>query len=194
MKDANRPKTEVLARPERRRYTAEYKARVLAEADAAQGAGAINALLRREGLYSSILSKWRAQRDRGGLAGLESRPPGPKPATADEVEAARLRRENRELKSKLDRANKIIEVQKNLRRSWGSIFSDRRTGATGEPGPRARPHARRGAAVRRARAAARHLLPGDPTGVADAQNAAPTPITAANPATRRARRRARHPA
>lgn len=131
MKDANRPKTEVLARPERRRYTAEYKARVLAEADAAQGAGAINALLRREGLYSSILSKWRAQRDRGGLAGLESRPPGPKPATADEVEAARLRRENRELKSKLDRANKIIEVQKKLAEILGIDLQRSTNGSDG---------------------------------------------------------------
>lgn len=114
MKTEDKPSTEVLVRPERRRYSAEYKARILAEADNAKGPGAISALLRREGLYSSLLTKWREQRDRGGLAGLVPSRPGPKPATADEVEAGKLRRENRELKAKLDRAQKIIEVQKKL--------------------------------------------------------------------------------
>ena len=60
---------EVLPKPKRRQFTAEYKARILAEA-AACDPGEVGALLRREGLYSSHLSKWRAQRERGAVAGL----------------------------------------------------------------------------------------------------------------------------
>ena len=61
---------EVMAKPERRRFTAEYKLRILREADACSGRGEIGALLRREGLYSSNLTQWRKQRERGELEGL----------------------------------------------------------------------------------------------------------------------------
>lgn len=105
------PSTEVRPRTERRRYTATYEARIHAEAEAATTPGAVGALLRREGLYSSHLSKWRAQQARGGL---EPRRTGPKPASADAVEAGRLRRENARLRAQLERAQKIIEVQKKL--------------------------------------------------------------------------------
>ena len=64
------PSPEVLERPVRRRFTVEYKAKILAEADACTEAGQFGELLRREGLYSSHLTTWRRQRDEGALAGL----------------------------------------------------------------------------------------------------------------------------
>lgn len=105
------PATEV--RAERRRFTAAYRQRVLAEADAITEPGALGALLRREGLYSSHLSKWRAKRDRGGTPALETQKPGPKPSGKDPA-VAKLERENRRLMAKLERAEKIIEIQKKL--------------------------------------------------------------------------------
>jgi transposase-like protein len=69
---------EVVAKAERRRFTAEYKLRVLREADACSKPGEVGALLRREGLYSSHLSNWRLARERGELAGLSSKKRGPK--------------------------------------------------------------------------------------------------------------------
>ena len=67
---APRPNPEVVARAKRRRYTAEYKQRILAQADAAKGSGEIGAVLRRNGLYSSHLVKWRREREAGILEGL----------------------------------------------------------------------------------------------------------------------------
>jgi transposase len=106
-------------RPVRRTFTAEYKQRILREADAAVAsgeAGAIGALLRREGLWSSHLTSWRRLRDRGELAGLGPKKRGPKPAAknplADENEL--LRRQNARLQSDLDKAKVIIDVQKKL--------------------------------------------------------------------------------
>ncbi len=64
------PSSEVLEKPVRRRFTVEYKARILAEADACTQPGVLGELLRREGLYSSHLATWRRQRDEGDLAGL----------------------------------------------------------------------------------------------------------------------------
>src|SRR3990172_1593915 len=71
---------EVMSKPVRRRYTAEYKLRILRAAEACSGRGEIGALLRREGLYSSNLTQWRKQRERGELEGLSrKRGPSPKP-------------------------------------------------------------------------------------------------------------------
>jgi len=70
--------TEVVAKAQRRRFTAEYKRRIVREADRCTTAGAIGALLRREGLYSSHLTTWRAARDRGELEGLAPKKRGPK--------------------------------------------------------------------------------------------------------------------
>src|SRR5882672_4450129 len=70
--------TEVVAKAQRRRFTAEYKRRIVREADRCTKLGEIGALLRREGLYSSHLTTWRAARDRGELAGLSPKPRGPK--------------------------------------------------------------------------------------------------------------------
>ena len=107
------PSPEVLEKPVRRRFTVEYKARVLAEADACTEPGMLGELLRREGLYSSHLTTWRRQRDEGALAGLRPKRRGrkakPKNPLADEV--ARLQRENQQLKEQLRQAELIIDVQ-----------------------------------------------------------------------------------
>jgi transposase len=99
------PDPEVPERPTRRRFTAEYKLRILKEADAAAEPGAIGALLRREGLYSSHLVDWRRQRDAGALVAL-GRPRGrPRPAPKDR-EIARLRTDNPEISEIVQRTVK----------------------------------------------------------------------------------------
>ena len=108
---------ETLQRPRRRTFTIDYKQRILAEADAGAGEpGAIGALLRREGLYSSHLGKWRSDRKRGGLAGLNAkrRGPAPRKGTADRNRLAQLERENARLQHRLKQAEIIIEFQKKL--------------------------------------------------------------------------------
>src|SRR2546430_10806810 len=75
--------TEVVAKAQRRRFTAEYKRRIVREADRCTHPGEIGALLRREGLYSSHLTTWRAARDRGELAGRPPKPRGPKATPPD---------------------------------------------------------------------------------------------------------------
>jgi transposase len=103
---------EVKAKPERRQLSAEYKRRILEEADACAEAGQIGALLRREGLYSSNLTHWRQQRAEGVLKALSPKKRGPKPdPLADENAALRTRVER--LEAELKRAETIIEVQKN---------------------------------------------------------------------------------
>jgi transposase-like protein len=103
-------------KPVRRRFTAEYKLRILREADACTEPGQLGALLRREGLYSSHLSTWRQQRDEGTLAALAPKRRGRK-AKADAslvAENERLKRENQRLAEKLRQAETVIEVQKKL--------------------------------------------------------------------------------
>ena len=109
------PDAEVVAKPTRRHLTAEYKLRILGEADTC-GPGGIAALLRREGLYSSALTLWRRQRELGQLAGLASRKRGRKAAPRNPVvaENEHLRRENQRLQKRLRQAETIIEVQKKL--------------------------------------------------------------------------------
>ena len=103
---------EVVARPTRRRFSAEYKLRILQEAD--HGApGEVGALLRREGLYSSHLTTWRKQRAVGDLAALAAKKRGPK-VDPQAVELARLQRELAKLQAKLARADLIIDAQKKL--------------------------------------------------------------------------------
>jgi transposase len=104
--------SEVIARPVRRRFTAEYKLRILQEAERC-APGELGALLRREGLYSSNLSKWRRQRQAGQLAGLRPKKRGRK-VDARAQELARLERENARLQAQLERAELIIEAQKKL--------------------------------------------------------------------------------
>jgi transposase len=110
------PDPEVVPQAKRRRFNAKYKLRILEEADACSQPGEIGALLRREGLYSSYLTAWRRQRERGQLDGLSPKKRGRKPsideALAKEMDA--LKRENQRLESRLQQAETIIEVQKKL--------------------------------------------------------------------------------
>jgi transposase-like protein len=109
----NIPNPEVVVKAERRHFTAEYKQRILEEADACSQRGEIGALLRREGLYSSHLDRWRQQRTRGGHQGLTPAKRGRK-ADPPAAENARLLRETVKLKAQLERAELIIEVQKKV--------------------------------------------------------------------------------
>ncbi len=109
--------TEVGERPERRRYTAEYKADILRRTDAVGlGSGEIGELLRKEGLYSSILSFWRKQRDAGVIAGLAPQKRGRKTKRRDPVvvENEKLRRELAQVRRRLEQAEVIIEGQKKV--------------------------------------------------------------------------------
>jgi len=117
------PRTEVVAKAKRRQYTAEYKLRILREVDACQGHGEIGALLRREGVYSSNLTNWRRQRERGELDGLSPRKRGPKPDPRA-VELARLKRENERLRERLRQAEVIIEVQKKVAQMLGAAVEE----------------------------------------------------------------------
>jgi transposase len=112
------PDTEVVEKAKRRKYTAEYKLRILHEVDACKGTGEIGALLRREGLYSSLISKWREQCDRGSLEGLAAHKRGPK-VDPQAIEFARLQRENERLRKRLERAELIIDVQKKVAQMLG---------------------------------------------------------------------------
>ena len=113
---------EVAAKAERRRFTAEYKLRVLRDADDCKQAGQIGALLRREGLYWSNLTHWRRQRESGELAGLTGKRRGPqhreKNPLAERVRE--LERDNVRLKRRAERAEGLVELQKKSRRFWGS--------------------------------------------------------------------------
>lgn len=123
--------TEVTAKAKRRRFTAEYKELILREAAKCTQPGELGALLRREGLYSSHLSTWRAQAERGELKALATRRRGRKPNPVDprDKEIERLKRENAWLNQRADRAEAIIEVQKKSRSCWR--FSCRpKTGTT----------------------------------------------------------------
>jgi len=118
--------TEVVAKAQRRRFTAEYKLRVLAEADRCQAPGELGALLRREGLYSSHLTNWRASRRRGELAGLSPRRRGPKPRVRDERDAriVTLERELRRWRARAERAETLVEVQKKVSTLLGIDLDD----------------------------------------------------------------------
>ena len=119
---------EVIPRAKRRSFPADYKRKILAEADAATGSGSIGALLRREGLYSSHLSKWRQERSAGITQGLTPRTRGPKPQVdASTKEVQRLLRENERLTERLRKAEIIIDVQKKVATLLG------RTLATPDP-------------------------------------------------------------
>jgi len=107
------PDPEVAAKPKRRRFSAEYRLRIVREADACEEPGEIGALLRREGLYSSQLVLWRRQRDAGALEGLRTKKRGPK-AKAVDPRLKRLERENARLKRKLEQAETIIGIQKKV--------------------------------------------------------------------------------
>jgi transposase-like protein len=95
-----------------RRYSAKYKARILEEYEDLSKADK-GALLRREGLYSSLISEWRKQRDRGAIEAL-AKPAGRPRADRRDREVARLRRQVERLEGDLDKAQKVIEIQGKL--------------------------------------------------------------------------------
>ncbi len=116
------PDPEVPEKARRRRFSGAYKLRILEAVDACSEPGEIGALLRREGLYSSHLSKWRQQRDAGALEGLRPKKRGRKarPVDPQAKRVAQLERENERLRHKLEQAEIIIEVQKKLSRILGT--------------------------------------------------------------------------
>ena len=117
---------EVPEKARRRRFSAEYKLRVLEEADACSESGEIGALLRREGLYSSHLVVWRRQRTEGTLQGLKPRKRGRKAQQKNPLakKVAELERENRRLTWRLKQAETIIDVQKKVSQILGVPLSD----------------------------------------------------------------------
>jgi transposase-like protein len=116
--EAEVPDPEVVPRAKRRQFSAEYKLRILTEADQCSQRGEIGALLRREGLYSSHLTTWRKQRDRGQLQGLTPQKRGRK-RDPQAAELARLQRENAQLRRRLEQAELIIDVQKKVAQMLG---------------------------------------------------------------------------
>ena len=120
------PEVEVVAKAERRRFAAEYKRRIVREADRCTKPGEIGALLRREGLYSSLLTTWRAARNRGELAGLSPKKRGPKVTPPDprEKKIAEQEREIVRLTKRAERAEAFVEVQKKVAALLGTPFEN----------------------------------------------------------------------
>jgi transposase-like protein len=113
--------SEVVAKASRRRFTVDYKLKILDQADACHQAGELGALLRREGLYSSSLALWRHQRQQGILSGLTPRTRGRKPNRQSQLVAdnEQLKRQNQKLSKRLQQAEIIIEFQKKLAEALG---------------------------------------------------------------------------
>ena len=110
------PEIEVVAKATRRRFTLDYKRKILREADKCRTAGAVGALLRREGLYSSHLTTWRGARERGDLAGPTVKKRGPVLRVPDprDKRIVQLERESASWRKRAERAEALIEVQKNI--------------------------------------------------------------------------------
>lgn len=110
------PEVEVTGKAERRRFSAEYKRTILKDADACRHSGEVGELLRREGLYSSHLTTWRAAQKRAELAGLAPRKRGPKTAAKDarDRRIAELERETKKWKARAERAEALVDLQKKV--------------------------------------------------------------------------------
>jgi transposase-like protein len=126
------PDPELVERPSRRRFSAEYKLRVLREAEACTVPGSVGALLRREGLYTSHLSAWRQQRDAGALEGL-GRARGRKPVDRRELENEALRRRAERAEAEIAKLRRVIEIQGNV-----SALLEQMLGTEGAPPSTAR--------------------------------------------------------
>src|SRR6185312_8528255 len=122
--------TEVTEKAKRRAFTAEYKRRIVKEAEACKGPGEIGALLRREGLYSSHLTTWRQARDRGELAGAVTRKRGPQaaPVNPRDKKIAEMERQIAKLAMRAERAEAIAEIQIILARRFHRAASTRAQG------------------------------------------------------------------
>jgi transposase-like protein len=118
---AKRPETEVSDKAKRRRFSTAYKQRILREAAACTEPGAISALLRREGLYSSHLFTWRQVAERGEVAALTPKKRGPQPKASDDRDKriAQLERDNAKLARRAERAEALVEVQKKVSQLLG---------------------------------------------------------------------------
>ena len=130
---ARAPDPEVTAKAKRRRFTAQYKLRVLREADALAETGGVGEMLRREGLYSSHLTTWRRERERGELEGLAPRKRGRRanPNKALEHDNERLAREVARLQARLEQAEAIIAIQKKLSALLGVPLKDEESTGSG---------------------------------------------------------------
>jgi transposase len=127
------PDPEVPAKARSRTYSAAYKARILEEYESLDKAGK-GALLRREGLYSSLITTWRQQRDRGARQAL-ARPAGRPPTDTRDRELAQLRRENERLAADLAKAQTVIEVQGKLSALLGQLATSSAPDSGSEPKP-----------------------------------------------------------
>jgi transposase-like protein len=112
--EGSRPDPELAERPQRRKFTAGYKLRILREAASATRSGEIAAMLRREGLYTSHLTAWRKQQDAGALAGLEPRKRGPRGPSTEQIELRDVRARLERAEAELRTARRVIEVQGNV--------------------------------------------------------------------------------
>lgn len=126
------PDPEVPAKARTRTWSAAYKARILAEYESLDKAGK-GALLRREGIYSSLISAWRQQRDQGALQAL-AKPAGRPQADPADRENTRLRARVARLEADLDKARRVIEVQGKLSALLGQLATDS-TSSGSEPTP-----------------------------------------------------------
>ena len=116
------------AKASRRRFTVEYKRKIVREADGCKTPGAVGALLRREGLYSSHLTAWRAARDRGELVGAAKKR-GPVPQVPDprDTRIMELERETTRWQKRAERAEALVEVQKKLAALLGTPLEGERS-------------------------------------------------------------------
>lgn len=119
--DRGTPDPEVVGHPVRRRFTAAYKQRILAEVAAAAGTGAVGRIIRREGLYSSTLTAWRKARSNSERAALAPKKRGPKPVPKNPLQAenTQLKREKAQLQKKLHTAELMLELQKKVSQILG---------------------------------------------------------------------------
>ena len=110
------PEVEVTGKAERRRFSAEYKRKILKAADACRLPGELGELLRKEGLYASNLTTWRAALKRSELAGLAPKKRGPKAEVKDarDRRIAELERENWKWKARAERAEALVDLQKKV--------------------------------------------------------------------------------
>ena len=126
--NASEPEIEVAAKATRRRFTVEYKRTILREADACRTPGAVGALLRREGLYSSHLTTWRAARERGELAGsAKKRGPARRVADPRDKRITELERESTRWRKRAERAEALVELQKNVAALLGTPFGNEKS-------------------------------------------------------------------
>lgn len=126
------PDPEVPAKARTRQYSATYKAKILDEYESLDKAGK-GSLLRREGLYTSLIAAWKQQRDQAVKAAL-ARPAGRPPADTRDKEIARLRRENERLSAELGKARKVIDIQEKLSSLLGELATDSQSNGS-EPTP-----------------------------------------------------------